>query len=119
LTLHTAGVAGKLLSEAIETVDMKQVEAVEATGSHPLLVIAYGFWPQVAPAFYSSTLYLFEVNVRSATVLGLVGAGGIGFDLMQTIRAFRFQDAATVVLLILVAVFTIDKVSARIRQTLI
>jgi phosphonate transport system permease protein len=119
LTLHTAGVAGKLLSEAIETVDMKQVEAVEATGSHPLLVIAYGFWPQVAPAFYSSTLYLFEVNVRSATVLGLVGAGGIGFDLMQTVRAFRFQDAATVVLLILLAVFTIDKVSARIRQTLI
>jgi phosphonate transport system permease protein len=57
--------------------------------------------------------------VRSATVLGLVGAGGIGFDLMQTIRAFRFQDAATVVLLILLAVFTIDKVSARIRQTLI
>ncbi|MFS8910615.1 phosphonate ABC transporter, permease protein PhnE [Synechococcus sp. H60.3] len=119
LTLHTAGVAGKLLSEAIETVDMGQVEAVRATGSHPLLVLVYGFWPQVAPAFYSVTLYLFEVNVRSATVLGLVGAGGIGFDLMQTVRAFRFQDAATIILLILLTVFTIDKVSARIRQSLV
>ncbi len=119
LMLHTAGVAGKLLSEAIETVDMGQVEAVRATGAHPLLVLAYGFWPQVAPAFYSVMLYLFEVNVRSATVLGLVGAGGIGFDLIQTVRAFRFQDAATIILLILLAVFVIDKVSARIRQSLV
>jgi len=119
LTLHTAGVVGKLLSEAIETVDMRQVEAVAGTGAHPLLVIRYGFWPQVAPSFISVTLYHFEVNVRSATVLGLVGAGGIGFDLMQTVRAFRFQDAATVILLILLAVFVIDKLSARLRRALL
>lgn len=119
LALHTAGVVGKLLSEAIETVDPAQVEAVRATGAHPLLVVAYGIWPQVAPMFSSVTLYHFEVNVRSATVLGLVGAGGIGFELVQTVRAFRFQDAATVILLILVAVFVIDKVSARLRRALV
>ncbi|WP_244345337.1 phosphonate ABC transporter, permease protein PhnE [Thermus thermophilus] len=119
LTLHTAGVVGKLLSEAIETVDPGQVEAVRATGAHPLLVVAYGIWPQVAPLFASVTLYHFEVNVRSATVLGLVGAGGIGFDLMQTVRAFRFHDAATVILLILLAVFLIDKLSARLRRALL
>ncbi|MCS7193364.1 MAG: phosphonate ABC transporter, permease protein PhnE [Meiothermus sp.] len=119
LTLHTAGVVGKLLSEAIETVDPGQVEAVRATGAHPLAVILYGIWPQVAPHFTSYTLYHFEVNVRSATVLGLVGAGGIGFDLMQTVRSFRFQDAATVILLIVAAVFVIDKLSARLRRALV
>ncbi|GLV48934.1 phosphonate ABC transporter, permease protein PhnE [Thermus sp. LT1-2-5] len=119
LALHTSGVVGKLLSESIETVDPAQVEAVRATGAHPLLVVAYGIWPQVAPIFSSVTLYHFEVNVRSATVLGLVGAGGIGFELVQTVRAFRFGDAATVILLILAAVFVIDKISARLRRALV
>lgn len=119
LALHTAGVVGKLLSEAIETVDPSQVEAVRATGAHPFLVVVYGIWPQVAPLFSSVTLYHFEVNVRSATVLGLVGAGGIGFELLNTVRSFRFQDAATVIVLILMAVFVIDKVSARLRKALL
>ena len=119
LTLHTAGVVGKLLSESVETVDPRPVEAVRATGAHPLLVIAYGFWPMISPAFTSITLYHFEVNFRSATVLGLVGAGGIWFELMQTVRAFRFQDAATVILLILVGVFLVDKLSAWLRRILL
>lgn len=119
IALHTAGVVGKLFSEAIETVDPAQVEAVRATGVHPLLVVIYGIWPQVAPYFTSVTLYHFEVNVRAATVLGLVGAGGIGFELLNVVRSFRFHDAATVILLIVVAVFLIDKLSARLRQALV
>ena len=107
------------LPESVETVDPRPVEAVRATGAHPLLVIAYGFWPMISPAFTSITLYHFEVNFRSATVLGLVGAGGIGFELMQTVRAFRFQDAATVILLILVGVFLVDKLSAWLRRILL
>jgi phosphonate transport system permease protein len=119
LTLHTAAVVGKLLSESIEAVDPGQVEAVQAAGGSAVQVLTHGIWPQVLPAFTSFTLYHFEVNVRAATVLGLVGAGGIGFYLQETMRSFRFNAAATVVGIIVIAVFLIDKVSAQLRRWLI
>ena len=119
LTLHTAGVVGKLLSESIEAVDHGQIEAVEATGASRLQVLTHGYWPQISPMFTSFTLYHFEVNVRSATVLGLVGAGGIGFYLQQTMRAFSFQEACVVVLIVLGSVVVIDKISAKLREWLV
>ena len=119
LALHTAAVVGKLLSEAIEAVDPGQVEAVLATGGSPGQVLTHGFWPQISPMFISYTLYHFEVNVRAATVLGLVGAGGIGFYLQETMRSFRFQAAGTVILLIVGTVFLIDKLSAQLRRWVI
>ena len=119
LTLHTAGVVGKLLSESIEAVDHKQIEAVEATGANRIQVLTHGYWPQVSPMFTSYTLYHFEVNVRSATVLGVVGAGGIGFYLLQTVRSFDFPSACVVVLIVLGSVFVIDKISSKLREWLV
>ena len=119
LTLHTAGVVGKLLSESIEAVDPRQIEAVEATGATRIQVLTHGYWPQISPMFTSFTLYHFEVNVRSATVLGVVGAGGIGFYLLQTVRSFDFQSACVVVLIVLASVFVIDKISSKLREWLV
>jgi phosphonate transport system permease protein len=119
LALHTAAVVGKLLSEAVEAADPGQVEAVLATGGSPVQVLTHGFWPQISPMFISYTLYHFAVNVRAATVLGLVGAGGIGFYLQETMRSFRFQAAGTVILLIVGTVFLIDKLSAQLRRWII
>jgi phosphonate transport system permease protein len=119
LTLHTAAVVGKLLSESIEGVDPGQMEAVQAAGGSTVQVLTHGIWPQVLPAFTSFTLYHFEVNVRAATVLGLVGAGGIGFYLQETMRSFRFQAAGTVIAIIVITVFLIDKASAQLRRWLI
>jgi phosphonate transport system permease protein len=119
LTLHTAAVVGKLLSESIETADRGQIEAVQAAGSRPLQVLTHGYWPQIAPMFASFTLYHFEVNVRAATVLGLVGAGGIGFYLQESMRSFSFDEAAAVMSIIVASVFVIDKASAWLRQRLL
>lgn len=119
LALHTAGTLGKLLSESIEAVDPGQVEAVKATGASPLMVVLYGFWPQVVPHFASYILYRFEVNVRAATVLGLVGAGGIGFYLQEAMRSFDFKSTSAILMVILFTVFVVDFCSARLRQRLI
>lgn len=119
LALHTAGTLGKLLSESIEAVDMGQVEAVRSTGATPLMVVLYGFWPQVVPHFASYILYRFEVNVRAATVLGLVGAGGIGFYLQEAMRSFDFRSTSAILAVILLTVFLVDFTSARLRQKLI
>jgi phosphonate transport system permease protein len=118
LALYTAGVLAKLFSEAIEVVDPGQVEAVRATGANGLQVFTHGVWPQVVPTVISMTLYRFESNVRAATVLGLVGAGGIGLFLTEAMRSFNFQAATTVILVILVAVISVDYLSAKIRQRL-
>jgi phosphonate transport system permease protein len=119
LGIHTGGVLGKLLSETIEAVDPGQVEGVAATGAGPLSVIAFGVAPQVMPNFLSYVLLRFESDIRSASVIGMVGGGGIGFYLWDTIRAFNDREAATVILLIVAMVMCIDVVSARIRRAAI
>ncbi|MCA9839226.1 MAG: ABC transporter permease subunit [Trueperaceae bacterium] len=113
------GSLGKLISESIESVDMGQVEAVKATGAHPLQITSHGFWPQVLPLFISYTLYRFEINVRAATILGIVGAGGIGFYLQEAMRTFSNKNTSTILLIIIVSVFIIDSVSSRIRKRII
>jgi phosphonate transport system permease protein len=116
LGVHTGGVLGKLLSEAIEAIDPGQVEGVAATGAGRLHVIAFGVVPQVMPSFLSYVMLRFESDIRSASVIGMVGGGGIGFYLWDTIRSFNDREAATVILLIVAMVMAIDVVSSRVRR---
>ena len=109
------GTLSKLYSEAIENIDRKQVEGVRATGAGPLAVIRYGYLPQVLPVFISQSLYFWESNTRSATILGIVGAGGIGMILIERFRAQLYDQVFFVVLNVLVLIFIIDWLSKRIR----
>jgi phosphonate transport system permease protein len=116
LGIHTGGVLGKLLSETIEVIDPGQVEGVAAVGAPRLHMIAFGVVPQILPNFLSYILLRFESDIRSASVIGMVGGGGIGFYLWDTIRAFNDREAATVILLIVAMVVCVDMISARIRR---
>jgi phosphonate transport system permease protein len=116
LAVHTTGTLGKLFSEDIEGIDPGQLEAVTAAGGRPLQVFVHAVWPQIVPGVVSLTLYRFEANVRSATVLGLIGAGGIGFYLTETLRGFDFKAAGAIVTMILAAVFMLDTLSAALRR---
>jgi phosphonate transport system permease protein len=119
LGIHTGGVLGKLLSETIEAIDPGQAEGVVAVGAGRLHVIAFGVVPQVMPNFLSYVLLRLESDVRSASVIGMVGGGGIGFYLWDTIRSFNDREAATVILMIVAMVMCIDVVSSRIRRAAI
>ncbi|NMG04452.1 phosphonate ABC transporter, permease protein PhnE [Azoarcus taiwanensis] len=119
IIVSDTGTLAKLFSESIENVDRKPVEGVRANGGDPVQTIRYGFIPQVLPMFLSSTLYMFESNVRSATILGIVGAGGIGYHLAERIRSHRWEEACLILIMILVTVGVIDFVSKRLRQRLI
>jgi phosphonate transport system permease protein len=119
LAIGSAGSLGKLLSEAIEAVDPGQVEAVRATGASPFMVIVYGYFPQIMPLFVSYTLYRLEINVRAATILGLVGAGGIGFFLQEAMRSFDWKATCAILIMIFVTVFLVDFASARLRRSII
>jgi phosphonate transport system permease protein len=109
----------KLYSEAIENLDRKQVDGVTAAGGNGLQRIRFGVLPQVLPMMLSNTLYMFEHNVRSASILGIVGAGGIGFLLADRLRAYELQEACLIIILIIVAVYAIDYLSKVLRERLI
>lgn len=119
LWIHTAGTLAKLFSEAVEAIDPQPVEGIRATGARALHEIVYGVVPQVMPLWISFTLYRFEANVRSASVVGMVGAGGIGVVLWEIIRGFQYAETAAVMLIIIVTVSLIDLLSASIRKLLI
>src|SRR5437868_6943599 len=95
IAINTGGVLGKLFAEAVESIDRGPVEGVRATGAAPLQEIVWAVIPQVAPLWTSYALYRFESNSRSATVLGLIGAGGIGQTLFETMNAFAYHQLAT------------------------
>jgi phosphonate transport system permease protein len=116
LWVHTTGVLAKLFSEAVEAIDPRPVEGVRATGASALEEILYGVIPQVLPLWISYSLYRFESNVRSASVLGMVGAGGIGVLLHESIRGFEYAETAAILIMIIISVTLIDMVSARFRQ---
>jgi phosphonate transport system permease protein len=116
LWIHTMGVLGKLFAEAVEAIDPRPVEGVRATGANVLEEILYGVIPQVLPLWISYSLYRFESNVRSASVVGMVGAGGIGVVLHESIRGFDYAETAAILFIIIVSVTLIDIVSARIRR---
>jgi phosphonate transport system permease protein len=116
LWVHTSGVLAKLFSEAVEAIDPQPVEGIRSTGASAMHEIVYGVIPQVIPLWISFTLYRFESNVRSATVVGMVGAGGIGVVLWEIIRGFQYAETGAVMLIVILSVSIIDLVSARIRQ---
>jgi phosphonate transport system permease protein len=109
----------KLYSEAIENLDRKQVDGIAAAGGGALQRVRFGVLPQVLPMMLSNTLYMFEHNVRSASILGIVGAGGIGFLLADRLRAYELQEACTIIILIILAVYAIDYLSKVLRERLI
>ena len=119
ITLNTAGVLAKLFSEAVESIDKGPVEGVRATGASKLHEIIWGVIPQVAPLWTSFALYRFESNSRSATVLGLIGAGGIGQVLFDRMNGFDFQAVSAVVIIVVIAVTLIDMLSQAIRKRLL
>jgi phosphonate transport system permease protein len=119
LFIHTTGILAKLFSEAVEAIDPQPVEGIRATGATTLEEIAYGVIPQVLPLWVSYTLYRFESNLRSATVVGMVGAGGIGVVLWEVIRGFQFGQTAAVLLMIIATVSVVDLISARVRKLFI
>lgn len=119
LAIHTTGVLAKLFSEAVEAIDHGPVEGVRATGAMPLHEVIWGVIPQVAPLWTSFGLYRFESNARSATVLGLIGAGGIGQILFEAVRAFDYQRTAAIVIVIILAVSAIDMMSQLLRKRLL
>jgi phosphonate transport system permease protein len=119
LAVHTTGTLAKLFSEAVEAIDPRPVEGIRATGAHKLVEVVYGVIPQVMPLWLSFTLYRFESNVRSASVVGMVGAGGIGVVLFEVIRGFQYAQTCAVLIILVVSVTLIDLLSARLRQRFI
>jgi len=110
---------GKLFSEAIENIDMKEIEGIRSTGANSIQVIRYGYFPQVFPVFLSNGLYFLESNIRAASIIGMLGAGGIGMQLWDRIRTDKWDEAAFIIIMILVTVAIIDLVSKRLREKII
>jgi phosphonate transport system permease protein len=119
ITLHTTGTLGKLFAEVIENIDMKPVEGVGATGGSWFAQVRFGVLPQVLSNIASYTLLRFEINVRGATVIGFVGAGGIGQELITAIRKFYYSDVSAILLMLIVCVMLIDAGSERLRHRLL
>jgi phosphonate transport system permease protein len=117
--VHSAGTLGKLTAEVIEGIDEGPVEAARAVGGSAVQVQRWGIVPQVLPEMVGFWLYRFEINIRAAAVLGVVGAGGIGFVLQQTINFGRFPQAGTALLVIVVTTILVDTVSGRVRGRII
>jgi phosphonate transport system permease protein len=116
LFVHTTGTLAKLFSEAVEAVDRGPLEGIRVTGSHPIAEIIFGVIPQVLPLWVSYILYRFESNVRSASVVGMVGAGGIGVVLFEVIRGFEYQQTCAVLIILVVSVSIIDVISSYLRR---
>lgn len=117
--INTGGVLGKLFAEAVEAIEAGPVEGVRATGATRLQEIVWGVIPQVAPLWTSYGLYRFESNARAATVLGLIGGGGIGYSLFNSLQSFDYARASAIVIVIAVAVAGIDLLSQTIRSRLL
>lgn len=119
LSIHGAGMLGKFFAEAIEEVEPGPVNALRATGANGVQTLVFGILPQVMPAWIAAVLYRMEVNLRASTILGIVGAGGLGFDLMSSLKLFQYQDTAVCVLVILVMVMSADYLSSRLRARIL
>ena len=119
LAVHTTGALGKLFSEVVENIDMKPVTGVAASGGGWFARVRFGVLPQVLANFASYALLRFEINVRAGTILGFVGAGGIGLDLIVAIRKFFYADISAMLLMIVLTVMLIDAASERLRHRLL
>lgn len=119
LAIHTMGASGKLFADVNENIDSNPIDGVRAVGGNWIKIIRFAVVPQVLPAFVSYTLWRFEINVRTATVLGFVGAGGIGYELYTDIRLNYYEDVSAILLIIVVAVVCIDMICEEIRHRMI
>lgn len=119
IALHSMGTYGKLYAESIETLDMGSVDAVRATGASPSQVFFSAVWPSVLPQFVSNHLYIWEFNIRDSTILGLIGAGGLGLLISEAVSLFQWSRLATILLVVVVLVTVFDTLSRRIRQALL
>lgn len=119
LFIHTTTVLGKLLSESVENIDEGVVEALRATGAGYTQILAFAVLPQVLPDLISFTLYRLETNIRSASVLGLIGAGGIGYLMNTSFRTFQYQEASAIVLVLIILVMVVDYASYRLRRLVV
>lgn len=118
LAIHTAGALGKLFTEIVENADIRPAEGVRASGGNLVQSIRFGVLPQVLSSFASYSLLRFEINVREATVMGFVGAGGIGEELLIAIRRFYYSDVSAILVLIILTVFVLDILTERLRGRL-
>jgi phosphonate transport system permease protein len=116
LGLHSIGMVGKFFAEAIEHADNSPIEAARAAGATSLQVIMHGILPQVLPQMADVSIYRWEYNFRASTVMGMVGAGGIGFELMGSLRIMQYQDVFAILLVILVMVTMVDSLSGYLRK---
>jgi phosphonate transport system permease protein len=116
LAIHTTTVLGKLMSESVENIDQGPVEAIRATGATYPQVLSFAVVPQVLPDLISFALYRLETNIRAAAVLGLIGAGGIGYLMNTSFRTFQFREASAIVFVLIALVMAVDYLSARLRQ---
>ncbi len=116
LGLHSIGMVGKFFAESIEHVNEAPVEATRAAGGSPLQVILHGVLPQVLPQMADISIYRWEYNFRASTVMGMVGAGGIGFELMGSLRIMQYQEVSAILIVILVMVTLVDGLSSSLRK---
>jgi phosphonate transport system permease protein len=116
LGLHSIGMVAKFFAEAIEHADQAPVEAARAAGCSPLQVIIHGILPQVLPQMADTAIYRWEYNFRASTVMGMVGAGGIGFELMGSLRIMQYQDVSAILIVILAMVTLVDAFSSFLRR---
>lgn len=119
IALHSMGTYGKLYAESIETLDMGAVDAVRATGASSSQVFFSAVWPSVLPQFVSNHLYVWEFNIRDSTILGLIGAGGLGLLISEAVSLFQWSRLATIILVVVALVMAFDAMSRRIRKALL
>lgn len=119
ISIFSFGMITKLFYESIETIEAGPIEAVTASGGSKLAIIRYAVLPQVTSHFLSYLLYAFEINVRASTILGYIGAGGIGVFLQRSLSQFRYDQTAIIVLAIFIVVLLIDTISNRVRERLL
>jgi phosphonate transport system permease protein len=116
LGLHSIGMVGKFFAESIEHADSSPIEAARAAGATPLQVIVHGILPQILPQMADVSIYRWEYNFRASTVMGMVGAGGIGFELMGSLRLMKYQEVSAILLVILAMVTMVDSLSGYLRK---
>jgi phosphonate transport system permease protein len=119
IALRSIGFIGKLLYEAIEETDIRQIEAITATGASPAQVLSYGIVPQILPAFWGITVFRWDINIRESAILGLVGAGGLGLKLQSSLNVLAWPQVTMILAVILVTVVLSEWVSARVRTAII
>jgi phosphonate transport system permease protein len=116
LGFHSIGMVGKFISESVEHVDSAPIEAAHAAGAARFQIITHGVLPQVLPQIADVTIYRWEYNFRASTVMGMVGAGGIGFELMSSLRLMRYDEVSAILLVILLMVTLVDGIGQHLRK---